>query len=852
MGRGFRQLTMAGTVAAVGLGALVKKAMGFNKQMSAVKSVLKDVGAKAFKSLTRHAMKMGATTSFTAIQAGQGMEELARKGFSANQVMSALPHTLRLAEADSMDLKTSAEIVSSTLRQFGLDTDKTQRVVDALAFVSARSGTNVVALGQSLRFAGKTASSGGQSIEAAAGAIGMLANIGIRGSLAGTALKNMFVKLGKQGPAFTKLFGGRGELRKALTDQKGKWKGIGEIMAKVIGKIKLIRNDADKMKVAFNLFGLRGKAAMDAFSAAMKDPKKGMADFAKLSGVHIRKAAKGMAASMAKIRLDNLAGDFIRLKSASEGVAIGLGNMLIKSFGLRDGIKGLAGVVSKLGFAFQLMSDGADQSTVASEIGSKRIAAAAFGIREGFQGVRQGLREIGVAVKKFFGKFAKPGESTIQTITRITTKVIGFGAALAPVGIALGGISTVAGGMFNVIGGGLKMVRALTSPWGIALMLILTLFGDTKKKGESTFGWLKRTLKKVADAFSPIITAIKFLVKHVGIFGTLLGLGIAAQAGKMAIRAGLAGMAARGGRAGGILGAAGALGQPVRVMNWHEAKMIMGGGVGGVTPTPTQAAAKGGWAASAGKVFGVLAGGALLAMAPSLGKSLGDWITEATGVGETEAQAKKRFNKQDAAIKSWQAKGGLHKRTEADIEGLAGVSGGAAGSILDMLSGGNRASMIAQAQWVGMGERFKAAKGTGRTMMTGERVGGTEAIKKGEIGPLMTRMFGMVQAGRAVDAQKIWGQTGLAKLQTWAKFAGNDPEEAKKMGLTDKMVAVLENFEIELKRQREAQEKPVKVVVNVDGRQIAVANKQATIQSRERAGKPPGAGERRRATQAGY
>jgi TP901 family phage tail tape measure protein len=834
---------------------MVKRAMGFNKQMSAVRSVLKGVTQKEFKQMTRHAMKMGATTSFTAIQAGQGMEELARKGFSAAQAMAALPHTLRLAEADSMDLKTSAEIVSSSLRQFGLDASKTARVADTLAFVSARSGTNVVALGQSLKFAGATAAAGGQSIEATAGALGMLANIGIKGSLAGTALKNMFVKLGKQGTGFTKLFGTRGKLKAALTDQKGRWKGIGEIMAKVIGKIKLIKNDADKMKVAFDLFGLRGKAAMDAFSAAMKKPAKGMSDFAKLSGVNIRKSAKGMAAEMARIRMDNLAGDFIKLKSASEGVAIGLGNMLIKSFGLRDGVKGLTRVVSKLGFAFQLMSDGADQTTVASEIGSKRIAAVAFGIREGFKGVKAGLKDVAAMFKKLFGGFATGGESTIKKITRIIAKVVGFGAALAPIGIAFGGLSTVAGGAFNVIGGGVKMVTALMSPWGLGLMLILTLFGETKKKGESTFTWLKRTLKSIANAFSPIVSAIKFLVKHVGVFGTLLGLGAAAMAGKMAIRFGLAKMAARGGRAGGVLGAMGALGQPVRVMNWHEARFAMGGmGMGGAAAPGAAAApaARGGWAAKAGKVFGTLAGVALLASAPSIGKSLGDWITEATGLGETEAQAKKRFNKQDAAIKSWQAKGGLHKRTEADIEGLAGISGGTAGSILDMLSGGHRASMIAQAQWVGMGERFKAAKGTGRTLMTGERVGGTTAIKREEIGPLMTRMFSLVQAGRAVDAKKIWGQTGLAKLQTWAKFAGNDPEEAKKLGLTDKMVSVLENFEVELKRQREAQEKPVKVVVNVDGRQIAVANRTAQIQSRERAGKPPGAGERRRAAQAGY
>lgn len=855
MGRGFRQLSMAGAVVGAGFGWMIKKAAGFGKQMSAVRSVMRGASEKDFKRLTKAAMHMGATTSFTAIQAGQGIEELARKGFSASQALQAISPTLRLAEADSMNLKSATDIVSTALRQFSLRSKDAATVADTLAFVSANSGTNVTKLGESLKFAGTTAAASGQSIQSTVGALGMLANIGVKGSLAGTALKNMFVKLGKQSKSFVKLFGSRGKLKKALTDQNGQWRSMDVIMKEVITRISKMRNKADQTRAAFDLFGIRGKVSLDAFRTAMKKGEDGMADFVKLGAKNIIAKSKGMATTMAKIRLDNLAGDFTILKSAVEGAAIGLGGMLVKSFNLRGGVQGLSSWIQKLSLAFGAMGEGAGQAAVASKFGAS-IAAVAFGIKEAISGVKQAFKEVWATVKSLFGNFNKGGSSTIKTIARIVTKVAVFGAVLAPIGIAFGGIAMVASGAFNVIGGGIKVVTALMSPWGLALMAILMLFGKTKKKGESTFGWLHRTIKSIVSAFSPLIDAIKWLVKHIGVFGTLLGVGVAFKAGKAAFK----GIASRMARSknpllkavGKLSGGATAAGLPVRVVNFSE--MPTGGGLDGKMGLGTKAGLGTGAAAKTGvfaklgamasKVGSFLTGGGF---GGAVGGLAAFGASVAPGIAGLVALGRAYDPKHQAEMRrktmAW-----LSKKKAATKEGkftelIRSPQEMAARERV------RRARMFGGqvAPHRGIGQAWTAARGKG-----GAETFQTEQMKKHTIGPLMQQMFRLVQAGRAADAKEIWTSTGLGSLKQWAKYAGSSGEEAQRLGVTQNMIKTLGSLEEHIKAQAKGLERPIVVKVNVDGRQIAIATRAEVIQSRERSGKPPTAGDRRRAAQTGF
>ena len=130
MGRGFRQLSMAGAVVGAGFGWMIKKAAGFSQQMSKVRSVMRGASERDFKKLSKAAMHMGATTSFTAIQAGKGLEEMARQSFTAAQAMAAISPTLRLAEADSMGLKKTVVIMTSAIKSFGLESSDAAKLAD--------------------------------------------------------------------------------------------------------------------------------------------------------------------------------------------------------------------------------------------------------------------------------------------------------------------------------------------------------------------------------------------------------------------------------------------------------------------------------------------------------------------------------------------------------------------------------------------------------------------------------------------------------------------------------------------------------------------------------------------------
>ena len=307
IGGGLRQLTFVAAGAAMAVGLIVKKTMDFNKQMSVVQSVTQTTG-KNFARLRSTALQMGAATSFTAKEAGEGMEALGRASLTTGEIISAIQPTLNMAAADTMDLGSAAKIVASSMKQFQLQADKANMITDVLAYTSAKSNTNVSELGEALKYAGATAFGAGQSFENTVGSLAMLANIGIKGSMAGTTLKNALVKLTRQGSAARKLFGGKKGLNDALTDTHGKMRPINQIILVAVGRLRKIKNEATRTKLAFEIFGIRGKAAMDAFMAA--DPASLAKHFEDIGN-----KATGMASKMAKARLDNLAGDLTLLKS---------------------------------------------------------------------------------------------------------------------------------------------------------------------------------------------------------------------------------------------------------------------------------------------------------------------------------------------------------------------------------------------------------------------------------------------------------------------------------------------------------------------------------------------------------
>ena len=139
---------------------------------------------KDFKALTEQARQIGATTSFTAKEAASGMSVLSTMGFSTGEIQQSIAQFMNLERAAGMgDLASTITMAASTMRAFGLDASESGRVVDVLAQTALSSAQDINDLAESMKNAGTGAELTNTSIEEISASLGVLANVGIRGSI---------------------------------------------------------------------------------------------------------------------------------------------------------------------------------------------------------------------------------------------------------------------------------------------------------------------------------------------------------------------------------------------------------------------------------------------------------------------------------------------------------------------------------------------------------------------------------------------------------------------------------------------------------------------------------------------
>ena len=168
--------------------------MDFQDTMAQLEGV---TGATAdqMREMETVARELGATTRFTAAQAGEGLLALSRAGFEVEESTAAIAATLDLATAGMMELGEASEITSKTIRQFGLEASDAERVADVLTNTANSTNSTIQTLGQAMSFAGTAARSMGIDVEETAAALGVLMDAGIDSGRAGRALRQIMIKL---------------------------------------------------------------------------------------------------------------------------------------------------------------------------------------------------------------------------------------------------------------------------------------------------------------------------------------------------------------------------------------------------------------------------------------------------------------------------------------------------------------------------------------------------------------------------------------------------------------------------------------------------------------------------------
>lgn len=446
-----RSMAMAATAMLAPLALATKTFADFEDQMLSVKAVT-GASAKAYAMLTERAKELGRTTSFTASQVAAGMTELGRAGFDPSEIDAATESMLALARATGTELSQAAEIAAGTLRGFNMQAGEADRVADVLVATANNSAQTLEELGDTMAYAAPIAAEFGLSIEQTSKAIGVLANMGIKGSMAGTQLRRIMLSLAD--PAVQTL------LRKNMVDPidqaTGEFRDLGDIMLD-IGKVMSNMSGPERLAFGKELFDMRAVGGgMKLATQQFEDLEHGIDN------------AEGAAQRTADVMDSGLGGALRELWSAIEGIKLSIGGSL-------------APVIS--GFAEVLAGASRSVATFVQENKGTVLAVAA--LATGLAAGSAALMAFGVAA-------------------------VGLGVTLAAIGTAISAIGTVIGFVLTPIG---AIIAAITVAAGLlvaefAAMAASSLFdmaksGSFKNLGSDLLGMaasFKKAMKGVVDA----------------------------------------------------------------------------------------------------------------------------------------------------------------------------------------------------------------------------------------------------------------------------------------------------------------------------------------------------------------
>lgn len=315
---GARNVGMAGVgVATSGLYAesrFIAPGIGFDKQMSGTQAILGlDKKDEKLAAIRQQARDIGATTAFSPGDVARTQTTLARSGYNADDVLAATGSTVNLSLAADVDIAEAADIITNMQSSFNLPTTEIQRVADVMTKGFTSSNTGLVELGEAMKYVGPIAVAAGASIEDTTAMLGIMADNGLKGSMAGTGASAIFNRL--QAP-MGKAVDAIAELGVKTRDSKGNMLPVEEILKAIDKSFKKNKlGTAEKgeyLKVIFGEEAMKGaiKLVAAAGNGSLANKRREIQN------------STGTTELIAKIQTDNLDGDLKNLQSAWEDLQI--------------------------------------------------------------------------------------------------------------------------------------------------------------------------------------------------------------------------------------------------------------------------------------------------------------------------------------------------------------------------------------------------------------------------------------------------------------------------------------------------------------------------------------------------
>lgn len=434
----------------------------------ALDSSLSDIEKQdVFNALSAEARKMGEATKFTASEAADAIYYMGLAGWDADSVLSGLSGVMNLAAASGEDLARTSDIVTDSLTAFGQTADQSDHFADVLAATMANSNTTVDLLGDSFKYVGAVAGSFGYSIDDVALGLGLMANAGVKGSQAGTALRQAIQKLtdptDKTAAVMEKygisLFDTEGKALSfgdVIQSLRGKFGGVNvdiqemasvlendgeEALDNYVGSLELTMTDQEKLTSIVQMFGTRALPAVLAMIDASEEDYNKLSEAIRTSSDEMEvngEKFQGAAEAMAAVQLDNFTGQVTILKSKLQELAISFGEQMMPTLmNLVDGAQ-------KFVDGLNSMDDGTKEMII--KVGLF-VAAVGPVLSVGgrlISGVGTLVSGVG-GLLKFVGGLAGTGASVAGGIGTVVSAIGGGASGL------IGGIGSVVGAIGSVV-----------------------------------------------------------------------------------------------------------------------------------------------------------------------------------------------------------------------------------------------------------------------------------------------------------------------------------------------------------------------------------------------------------------
>lgn len=524
-------LTATVTAPVIGFGAAsVKAGADFDSAMSKVmaiggdfgelqdenaeslKRAARDVGLEyedmgsyaesAFNLVRQYAIQMGNDTKFTAEESADALYYMALAGWGGADMLEGLKGIMDLSAASGVELATTSDIVTDALTAFGESADQSSRFANILAATSANSNTNVDLLGESFKYVAAVAGSYGYSLEDVSLALGTMASAGVKGTQAGTGLRQALKQLTNptdKNAALMKKFGislsdSEGNMY-SLRDLMGQWResfaGLNVDLYDTEGNLKtgeqileeyghsMPTSEFEKLSAIASIFGTRALPGVMAIINSSEEDFEELA--ADIDGSSTSFGGMGDASYQAATMLDNLKGDWILFTSALGTAKVIISDMV--NGPLRSLLKWLKDMVT----AFNTASPETQQFIVKMALIASAIGPVIFAIGK-----------IVLLFKKFYDNI----ENIHHAITLIQT-------AFKGAGVAIGGISAP---MLIIIGVIAALIAAFVHLWrtneDFRNRMIL-LWNNLVSSISFAIGNIKKEFDKLMQVWGPGLKAIK-------------------------------------------------------------------------------------------------------------------------------------------------------------------------------------------------------------------------------------------------------------------------------------------------------------------------------------------------------